>query len=81
VEIFPERHAELVDPGGRDSPLPKASPKFVADCVRHQARGQAMALDGSRMDFLMRAHDVEPSTDEFDPESLRMPWKWMTRCL
>jgi hypothetical protein len=80
-KFFPERCAELVDPGGRDCPLPKASPKFVADCVKKQARGQAMALDGSRMDFLKRAHDLEPSTDEHDSESMRMPWKWMTKFL
>ena len=40
-----------------------------------------MSLDGSKMDFLKRAHDVEPSQDEHDPEHLRMPWKWMTRFL
>ena len=40
-----------------------------------------MSLDGSKMDFLKRAHDVEPSEDENDPEHMRMPWKWLTRFL
>jgi hypothetical protein len=60
-KFFPDKHADLVDPGGRDCPLPAASPKFVAECVRKQGRGQAMSLDGSKMDFLKRAHDVAES--------------------
>ena len=40
-----------------------------------------MSLDGSKMDFLKRAHDVEPSDDEHDPEHMRVPWKWLTKFL